>query len=539
MATTTASGTDPLAAGRAALARAAWEEARAIFEAATAEGGSGEAWEGLSRAVWWQCDEEATLAARERAYLAYRDDGDARGAARMAMWLGSDHFDFHGDDAVAEAWLRRGRDLVDGLEPCEEHGWLWLVGCNIALLVRADTAAARAEAEKALELARQLGDVGLEMVALTMSGFALVMEGEIEEGVERLDRSVSLAVAKECSEVAATAWTFCHTVTAATGLGDFARAEQWCGAMHAWVTNWRARQFFGVCRTAYGEVLATRGDWPSAEQELAAAIEDLPASGPAAAAAAIRLGALRARQGDHEEARRLFQAALPMPHALLALATVDLEEGDAEAALDAAERVLRRVGDRSCLDRFPALELLARARAATGDAAGATAAADDVEREAARLGTTYMRGRGALVRAAVLAAGGDQDAARCAAEDAIDFFAAASAPYEQARARIMLSQALGALGRRDRAEAEANAAKDALAHLGAGVRENGLPPEELTVREVEILRLVSQGLSDADVAARLFLSPHTVHRHVANVRTKLRVPSRAAAVAHATRAGLL
>ena len=54
-----------------------------------------------------------------------------------------------------------------------------------------------------------------------------------------------------------------------------------------------------------------------------------------------------------------------------------------------------------------------------------------------------------------------------------------------------------------------------------------------------MLRLVAQGLGDAEIAERLVLSPHTVHRHVANVRTKLRLPSRTAAVAYAARAGLL
>jgi pimeloyl-ACP methyl ester carboxylesterase/DNA-binding CsgD family transcriptional regulator len=61
----------------------------------------------------------------------------------------------------------------------------------------------------------------------------------------------------------------------------------------------------------------------------------------------------------------------------------------------------------------------------------------------------------------------------------------------------------------------------------------------LSARELEILELVAAGLSDAEIAERLVLSPHTVHRHVANIRTKLGLPSRAAAVAHATRIGLL
>ena len=39
--------------------------------------------------------------------------------------------------------------------------------------------------------------------------------------------------------------------------------------------------------------------------------------------------------------------------------------------------------------------------------------------------------------------------------------------------------------------------------------------------------------------ARLYLSAHTVHRHVSNILTKLDLPSRTAAVAHATRSGLL
>ena len=53
----------------------------------------------------------------------------------------------------------------------------------------------------------------------------------------------------------------------------------------------------------------------------------------------------------------------------------------------------------------------------------------------------------------------------------------------------------------------------------------------LTTREREVMALIADGLTDAQIAVRLHVSPHTVHRHVANVRTKLGVGSRAAAAA--------
>jgi pimeloyl-ACP methyl ester carboxylesterase/DNA-binding CsgD family transcriptional regulator len=61
----------------------------------------------------------------------------------------------------------------------------------------------------------------------------------------------------------------------------------------------------------------------------------------------------------------------------------------------------------------------------------------------------------------------------------------------------------------------------------------------LTDREVEVLRLVARGLTDAEIAARLVLSVHTVHRHIANIRARLGVPTRSAAAAWAADQGLL
>jgi ATP/maltotriose-dependent transcriptional regulator MalT len=89
------------------------------------------------------------------------------------------------------------------------------------------------------------------------------------------------------------------------------------------------------------------------------------------------------------------------------------------------------------------------------------------------------------------------------------------------------AQVLAALGRKDAATEPAPAA---------------VPDEAMTVltpRELDVLKLVAQGLSNADIARRLVLSEHTVHRHLANLLRKLGLSSRAAAAAWGVRSGLV
>jgi len=96
-------------------------------------------------------------------------------------------------------------------------------------------------------------------------------------------------------------------------------------------------------------------------------------------------------------------------------------------------------------------------------------------------------------------------------------------------AQVLRAMVRGLGAREDAAPSAPSAAQG-----GQQVGEN-----ELTRREAEVLSLVASGLSDREIAERLVLSPHTVHRHVANVRNKLGLPSRAAAVAAAAKRGLL
>jgi pimeloyl-ACP methyl ester carboxylesterase/DNA-binding CsgD family transcriptional regulator len=77
----------------------------------------------------------------------------------------------------------------------------------------------------------------------------------------------------------------------------------------------------------------------------------------------------------------------------------------------------------------------------------------------------------------------------------------------------------------------------------AGFVQDEPPPEAddspLTSRETEVLRLVSTGMSNREIASTLVLSEHTVHRHVANILRKLSQSTRAAAATHAMRVGLI
>jgi ATP/maltotriose-dependent transcriptional regulator MalT len=539
---------DLVAAGNAALTRPDWEQARRCFESALACEESVAAWEGLSWAASWLGDTDASLNAREHAFRAYRASGDAGGAARMAGWLANDALHFRGDDAVAAGWLERGRSLLAGRPASADYGWLLVIEGYYALEVDADPETAATKGAEAATLGGELSVPDLEALGIAIEGAARVVQGQVDEGLRRLDEAAAVCAGEEFELPISPAWALCILIAVCERVGDFARVVQWCEAMRSIGERLNGRHLIGVCRSAYGQVLACRGEWPAAEAELVAALADLEAMRPGMAPDGLaRLGELRARQGRTEEARALFERALPHRPALVGLGTLTLEEGDALGAADIAERILRRIGAAAPIERVPPLELLARARGALAEFDRAGEAVAELADIAERLGTPYLRGRGRLVAGEVAGLRGDHERARRSLEDALDLLAESAAPYEAALARLALARTLASLGREDAASAEAARAREAFARLGAtrdASRSAWVGPEagrlgELTPREREVLTLVAQGLGDAEIADRLVVSPHTVHRHVANVRTKLRLPSRAAAVAYATRKGLL
>jgi DNA-binding CsgD family transcriptional regulator len=525
---------EALSAGRAALARGAWEEARACFSEALAEAETGEALEGLSWAAWWVDDVEACFDLRERAYRRYREAGDRRGAARLALWLGDDYSEFRGEHAVAGGWTQRAARLLDGLEPVPEHGWLAAFEA-FAALGAGDTALALRLAGEARELGRRLGAVDLEMFAVATEGAARVAAGEVAAGMRRLDEAAAAALGGEFEDLRAAGWTCCFLIGACERVRDFGRAAQWCRAVEAFSRRLDIRFVTGVCQTHHGAVLCWRGEWEQAERVLEAALEQLTAARPAwRADAVVRLGELRRRQGRREEALALFGEAERHPLAQLGRAELHLDRGEVDLARAALERLLRHIPATNPAARAGPVEALVRAAAAAGDDAAAAAHARELRAIAETIGTAPLLGAACFADGIVAAATGDHAVARDRFDDAAEQFAAAGAPLEAAQARLGLADALRALGRTEAGEHERAAARAALAALGSAHRAGPLTP-----RELEVLRLVAEGLGDRAIAERLTLSEHTVHRHVANIHAKLRCSSRASAVALAHRRSLL
>ena len=531
-----------------------WQAARTLFAEAVAAEPTPEAFEGLSWAAWWLDDPAAVFEARERAYRLYKDADDVGGAARMATWLACDELDFHGAVPVANGWLARAHRLLNPLEPGPEHGWLAFFDGYMAH--------AGGQASKAAELGRRAADLGrrfavpdLEMLGLALEGAALVASAQVEEGMRCLDEATAAALQGEAEIPISGAWACCFLVSACAAVRDYERAFEWCARIAEFAERYGSRYMLAFCRAEYGAVHVWRGRWQDAEAVLKASIEDFSRSRPAMVGGPlIGLAELRRRQGRLQEAARLLDEAGPLQAAQLCRARLALDRGEVGRAVELAERFLRQVSVDRKLDRAPGLELLVRALTAHGELAEAGSALEalrDIERV---VDTEPLRGSVELAEGLLAAAGGDHDRARPLLEDAIDRFERSGGPFEAALARIELATTALTLGRVDLAEREATTAVERLRELGAEHEaeraqrllegaihsgDAGSPLPELTPREREVLCLITEGLTNRQIAERLVVSEHTVHRHVTNLLRKLDLPSRTAAAALAARLGLL
>lgn len=540
--------------GWEALEHLDWSAARANFESALAEQTTAEGLEGLSLAAWWLDDAAVMFAAREHAYRLYRARDDRVSAGRMATLLGIDYHQFRGDAAVGNGWFRRAHRLLKGLAPAPEHGWLAIWEGQIALQVGNDPVAARTLGEQAAGLGGSLGLVDLEMTGLGLEGLALVAQGDTVAGMTLLDEATAAAVGGEMTIPNAVGATCCYLIYACERVRDYDRAVQWCRRVQEYCSRIGWASLFATCRTHHASVLMWQGAWAEAETELVLAVGELEASRPGDVVhGLVRLAELRRRQGRLDQAARLLSRIDFDPHALLGLAAVALDRDQPGEARDLVDRALRRIPRDNRTDRAAALELAVQADAAVGDLNRARTAVEELQEIARSVATDPIRASTAVARGVLSTAAGELEEGRDAFEEGLEVFERTHVPFEAALVRFKLAQVLVALGRPERAALEAHNAHDTLVSIGAalqmrrvaellrklgepvGMRAAGKADFGLSARELEVLALIADGLSNKQIAGSLIISQHTVRRHVANILNKLHVSSRAAAATVAAR----
>jgi DNA-binding CsgD family transcriptional regulator len=504
--------------------------------------------EALAEAAWWLCKTDESIAARQRAYAAFRDTNDDRGAARAAARLFHDHF-YRGEGAVAVGWLRRGFRHVEADPDCVESGWLRMAEAELHLH-RGPLEQAVAGAAKAIRTARDHRDADLAAVAMQIQGRALIAQGSIGDGLALLDEAMTCVLAGELAPLY-TGWVYCSVILACKDLADLQRASEWTEAARSWCEALPATTPYsqGLCRIYRGEVLALRGAWAEAEAELRRAHQQLlPHKPQGAAEASYGVGEVLRRRGDLAGAEQAFVRAQqlgwdPQP----GMALLRLAQGRTEAAAAALRFALAS----PTVDRFGRARLLA-AQVEVAIAAGALDEARRAARElvtiADGLSSAVVRATASMAQGALQLAAGSPTAALEQLLRGLSGWRELQLPYEEATARLLIGTIQRMLGDEEGGRIEINAARVGFERLGATadarhaaalLQQRRASPRVLTDRQVQVLQLVAAGKNNRDIAGALHLSEHTVARHMQNIFAKLGVSSRAAATSSALRQGLL
>jgi ATP/maltotriose-dependent transcriptional regulator MalT len=336
---------------------------------------------------------------------------------------------------------------------------------------------------------------------------------------------------------------YCTAIEGCQEISDFGRMAEWTSALERWCAAQPGLlAFTGQCAVHRGQLMRIRGEWSAAldEFELASRRYRQVGSRDAVGLAAYEAGDVHRLRGDWERADAAYQVAAdhgydPQP----GLALLWLARGRAEAACAAIDRLLAEAG--GPVQRCQLLPAGVEVLVASGDLERARAATAELGSLASTFGCVSLEAAAALAFGVVELAAGDASGALPYLRKAHQLWTRAGAPYERARVQVLMGRALAAVGDEGSARRELEAARSTFRQLGAGPAADEVSvllapptlPAGLTAREVEVLRLVASGRSNAQIAAALVLSEKTVARHLSNIFGKLEVGSRTAATAFA------
>jgi DNA-binding CsgD family transcriptional regulator len=480
----------------------------------------------LFEALAFECyvtgQSEEAIVARRQAMELFQLVGDEERVGSSQRWLSRLSW-FLGRNDDAERYAARA---IETLQPLGDGHELAMAYSNNAQLraLSHDVPGAVEWGERALELARRIGDREVEIHALNNVGMAMWMGGDAIDGRQRLIRSRDLALADDAHEHAARAYTNLGSLSAVTR--DFANAND---ALRAGIAYCEERDLDAWTRymsAVLATALTEQGRYDEATELAAQLLAHPQLAAISRIPAAVVLSRVAIYRGDDESAL-LDEAARTAAGTGETQRMVPVAAARAEAAwlsgrIEAIEPAIDEVWTHAVAhpDPWEIGELSWWLHCAGVHRPAPIAVAEPFELmlgERWREAADRWQALGAPLWAALaLASAPDLADAR----EAVEIVEALDAPaVREAMLRTRHTAGLP-VPRGKRLTTRTNAAN-------------------LTAREIEVLQLLADGLSNAEVAQQLFLSERTVGHHVSAVLRKLGEPSRGRAVAAARQAGIV
>ena len=477
-----------------------------------------------------------------RVHQAYLNRGDVQFAARYAFWLGFTLLT-SGESATASGWLSRASRLLDGQPDCVEKGYL-LLPAGYRAFHTGDPKTAGAMMAEAAAIGKRFEDKDLATLGLQGQGRALIRQGEISSGLALLDEAMVAVMAGDVSPLSSGA-VYCSVLDACGEICDLQRAQEWTSALEEWCASQPDLvPYRGHCLVRRAELLQLHGAWADALEWAARANEWLtrPSAKTVRGEALYQMGEIARLRGNFADANEAYQQASECCFvAGPGLAQLRLAQGDVQASKVAVEQligVVQAPGPRArVLDAYVEIML------SGNDVAAARTAAEELATIARQQDIPFLRALSSRALGAVLLEEGNAQAALVALRQSWTIWLQLGTPYEAARTQVLISLALRHLGDNESARQDLTAARQHFISLGATAdlsrvdrlldKDTSKSDSPLSIRELQVLKLVASGISNRAIADKLNISEKTVARHLSNIFTKLDLTSRTAATAYA------